>query len=87
MRLVYTATGQPVNIGDRHTVGGFTLVIAATPKPHKPDSEGKIDFHVEGEDRGPTYGCSVIGASQVKTPGDGLVIGYLQPLSVFTGAY
>lgn len=66
MRLVYTTTGKPVNIGDRHTVGGFALVVAHMPKPHKPDSEGKIDFHVEGEERGPAYYCSVIGAEWIE---------------------
>lgn len=65
MRLVYTATGKPVNIGDRHTIGGFALVVARTPQPHKPDSEGKIDFYLLGGVMGPLYYASVIGAEWI----------------------
>lgn len=66
MRLVYTATGKPVLPGDIHTINGFELRVAHTPQPHKPDSEGKIDFYSAGGIMGPTYYCSVIGAEWIE---------------------
>lgn len=66
MRLVYKSTGKPVLAGDIHTVNGFELRVAHTPQPHKPDSEGKIDFYAAGGVMGPTYGCSVIGAEWIE---------------------
>lgn len=66
MRLVYTTTGKPVLPGDIHTINGFELRVAHTPEPHKPDSEGKIDFYSAGGIMGPSFYCSIIGARWIE---------------------
>lgn len=69
MRLVYTATQQPVAIGDRVTVDGFELVVDYFAKPHKPDSSGKVSLRVPGNTDvcgGPEYYVSIIGAEWIE---------------------
>lgn len=66
MRLVYKATGKPVQLLDRHTVGGFEIIVDHAPEPHKSDSEGKITFMMPDGSSGPTYYVSIIGAEWIE---------------------
>lgn len=60
MKLVYKDSKQLVKIGDSVTIGGEATTVADFPKPHKPNSEGKVTLA-----SGATYYVSVIGAEWV----------------------
>jgi hypothetical protein len=68
MKLVYKATGKPVEIGDRVDIRNCTNVVAYFRQPHKPDSEGKVTLRMpgEGEPLGREYYVSVIGAEWIE---------------------
>lgn len=42
MRLIYTATGQPVAEGDRVAISGESAEVIYFRPPHKPSSEGHV---------------------------------------------
>lgn len=43
MRLVYRATGQEVQIGDKVTLSdGAEVTVESIKKPHKPSSTGRV---------------------------------------------
>lgn len=42
MRLVYTATGQPVAVGDSVAISGVPVEVIYFRPPHKPSSEGHV---------------------------------------------
>lgn len=69
MRLVYTATQQPVQIGDTVKVDGRDLLVDSFAKPRSGDSEGKVTLRVPGNTDvcgGPTYYVSIIGAEWIE---------------------
>ena len=76
-------------------VSGY-LPTALTPRAQTPDpNAAEVTTHAWVEVAIPGSGWwgldptnqQEVGASHVKTPADGLVIGYLQPLSRLIGAY
>lgn len=60
MKLVYKDSKQPVKVGDPVVVSGVATTVDDFPKPHKPNSEGKVTLGT-----GATYYVSVIGAEWV----------------------
>lgn len=48
MKLVYTATQLPVQIGDCVTIGGDPYTVHYFARPHKPSSSGKITVRTLG---------------------------------------
>lgn len=65
MRLVYTKTGKPVNVGDRVTVRNEICTVDYFREPHKPSSEGKVTVRLT-EDMRREYYVSVIGAEWIE---------------------
>jgi len=67
MRLVYTATQEPVKAGDIHKINGETFYVGDFPPPHKPDSEGKVQLKTHPYDWfGMDRYVSVIGAEWIE---------------------
>lgn len=62
MRLIYTATGKEVQIGDMTPHGK----VVGMPKPHKPESEGKIYVKKTQRAMEEQYYVSVIGAEWIE---------------------
>lgn len=68
MQLVYTATKQPVKIGDKVALkDDKTVIVTGFQKPHKPASTGRV--YVRYVDFATTTECayfpSVIGAEWI----------------------
>lgn len=61
MKLIYTETGAPVQVGDEVMVNGIAAKIESYPRPHKPDSSGRVYLS-----NGANYYVSVIGAEWVE---------------------
>lgn len=69
MRLVYTATQKPVQIGDTVTLrDNQRFTVDHFAKPHKPDSEGKVALKPYGWSTSSCseYFVSVIGAEWIE---------------------
>lgn len=61
--LVYTATQEPVKVGDVVQINGMSAVVDYFPHPHKPASSGKVSVSFRGDSRSTAeYFVSVIGA-------------------------
>lgn len=66
MKLIYTATKQPVLIGDRVSVDGFEFVVTSFERPHKPAASGKVNLrYALSRTTGRTFYVSIIGAQWV----------------------
>lgn len=67
MKLIYTATQQPVAAGDTVTLrDNVKRTVAYFAPPHKPDSEGKVTLKDGDHDHmGREYYVSVIGAEWI----------------------
>lgn len=67
MRLVYTATGKEVRVGDRvKTFNGDEVTVTYFRPPHKPSSSGKVSVKSDGRDYSNEYFVSVIGAEWIE---------------------
>ena len=60
MKLVYTETNEPVNVGDRVCGLGAPMEVTYFREPHKPSSEGKVSLS-----NGREYYVSAIGAKWI----------------------
>lgn len=66
MRLVYTASGKPVAMGDTVTLDGQAHTVMFFRPPHRPASSGKIVVAPTGNPRAANeYYVSVIGAQWI----------------------
>lgn len=61
MKLVYKATGLPVQVGDTVAVRDGSAQVDSFPKPHKPESSGYVYLS-----NGANYYVSVIGAEWIE---------------------
>lgn len=67
MRLVYTATGEEVKVGDVVTTErGTPMKVISFSKPHKPSSSGKVFVEVVNDNWKQEYYVSVIGAEWIE---------------------
>lgn len=65
MKLVYSATREPVKIGDRVTTErGLDCEVGYFRPPHKPSSSGYVTVLVDGQQQ--EYYVSVIGAEWIE---------------------
>lgn len=65
MKLVYTATGEEVKVGDKVTLSnGVEAEVEYFAKPHKPSSSGKVTVKTEYYTM--EYYVSVIGAEWIE---------------------
>jgi hypothetical protein len=65
MRLIYTASGELVKVGDQVMVGAELYVVLYFREPHKPSSSGKATVSLVGYSQQSEYYVSVIGAEWV----------------------
>lgn len=61
MKLVYTQTQTPVQVGDQVTVNGQVVRVDHFRPPHKPESSGRVTLS-----NGAEYYVSVIGAEWIE---------------------
>jgi hypothetical protein len=66
MRLVYTATQQPVKVGDVVTRSDGPWKVQFFRPPHKSSSSGKIVLIADGETIGCEFFVGVIGAEWIE---------------------
>jgi len=64
MKLVYTKTQLPVEIGDRVMIGDQEFVVDHFALPHKPSSSGRLVLRLYGQAE--EYFTSVIGAEWIE---------------------
>lgn len=65
MRLIYTKTGGPVQLGDVVQLDGEMHTIVSFRPPHKPSSSGKITLKAQGAQYESEYFVGIIGAKWV----------------------
>jgi hypothetical protein len=66
MRLVYTSTQQPVQIGDIVTIDDEEVVVNDIRRPHKPASTGRVYVRYAGARYDAEFFPSVIGAEWIE---------------------
>lgn len=66
MRLVYELTGRECKAGDVTLVDGQAWIITHTPKPHKPESSGRVSLESPSGANTRTLYVSVIGAEWIE---------------------
>lgn len=74
MRLIYSATGREVQLGDTVMIGDDPHIVTYFTKPHKPSSSGHVCIRWVNETRnglGNEYYVSVIGAKWIEREDQG----------------
>ena len=61
MKLVYTTTQAPVQVGDEVLINGYPARVEHFRPPHKPESSGKVSLS-----NGAEFYVSVIGAEWIE---------------------
>ena len=66
MRLVYKATGKPVELGDIVKIDGADHTVTYFCEPHSPASSGKVNVDPPISNGSPTIYVSGIGAEWIE---------------------
>jgi len=67
MKLIYTKTGLPVQVGDIADTGrGEMVEVDYFRPPHKPSSSGKVSVTTVNTDQRSEYYVGVIGAEWIE---------------------
>lgn len=67
MRLIYTDTGAPVQLGDQvQTFRGERAILLGIGEPHKPSSTGRVYIQLADSGASREFFPSVIGAEWIE---------------------